>query len=457
MIRTTMRQKLLCRLGNLTGSRPVSSANNIFSHFRLHQSSINFVAEQFEANLLVEWVSRSAALLQKFGVNPGDRVAAQVDKSVLNVVLYLATMKIGAVYVPLNIDYKLAEVEYLINDAKPQLLLAQSHLDDDSVVRLSSYVAELVKIGDFGRLMSSTVPLAESYVAPMEPDSPAALVYTSGTTGKPKGATITHRNLIFNSQTLAKFWHFSNDDVLLHALPLYHVHGLFVALNTALMVGCHVNLLPKFSPQAVMQYLPSSSVMMGIPTYYTRLLSHKSFAQDSIGSRMRVFVSGSAPLSAQSWHEFKKRSGYAIRKFNQSKLFERMKIVLFGTLSVERYGLTECQMVCSNPYFGLRKPGTVGVPLPGVSVRLNERNVLEVKGENVFKGYWKMPEKTRQEFASDGYFVTGDTAAVDSDGYITIMGREKDLIITGGLNVYPKEVELQIDTLAGVKVSQLDF
>ena len=386
---------------------------------------------------------RMARALAELGVEPGDRVAAQIDKSPDAIVLALACFRAGAALLPLNTAYTLAELEYFLSDAEPALTLCRpAHLD--AVRALSERLAlrAVESLGDHG---DGTFPQAVA-AAPNElpsvaraPQDLAAILYTSGTTGRSKGAMLTHENLSSNAEVLAKLWRFTADDVLIHALPVYHTHGLFVATNVALLAGASMIFQPKFDAGAVVAAMPHATALMGVPTFYTRLLEHPGVAR-STTQHMRLFVSGSAPLLAETHARWRERTGHAI---------------------LERYGMTETNMITSNPYEGDRIAGTVGFPLPGVSLRIadpesgaelaqGEVGVIEVKGPNVFKGYWRMPEKTASEFRPDGFFITGDLAKIDARGYVHIVGRAKDLIISGGFNVYPKEVESEIDALAGV-------
>ena len=388
--------------------------------------------------------ARLAARLARLGVGRGDRVAAQIEKSVANVLLYLACLRQGAVYLPLNTAYTLAELDYFFGDAEPALIVCDPARRAEIGALSGAGGACIVTLdaagqGDLVGGLDNEPP--QRAIVRVEDDDLAALLYTSGTTGRSKGAMLTHRNLASNALTLADVWGFSAEDVLLHPLPLYHVHGLFVACNTVLLAGAGLLFLPRFDPGQVLEMLRRATVMMGVPTYYTRLL-----AQDGLSAArcagIRLFVSGSAPLLENTFHEFEACTGHRI---------------------LERYGMTETGMNTSNPLHGERRPGTVGLPLPGVELRVadaagrvlgpGEVGVLEVRGPNVFKGYWRMPDKTAEEFRPDGFFITGDLARIGPDGYVAIVGRAKDLIISGGLNVYPKEIESVIDHLPGVAES----
>jgi len=353
-------------------------------------------------------VGRVAARLIAEGVQPGDRVALQAEKSVEGVMIYLGALKAGAIFLPLNAAYTPAEVEYFRADAEPRLLIADP----------AAFLAG-----------APVKPLAET-VARDAADL-AAILYTSGTTGRSKGAMLSHGNLAANALALYDAWGFSPDDVLLHALPIFHVHGLFVALHCALLGGCPMVWLPKFSDAEVLAGLARSTVMMGVPTFYTRLLANPAFTREA-AAKVRVFISGSAPLLESTFAEFEARTGQRI---------------------LERYGMSEAAIITSNPLNGERVAGSVGFPLPGVDLRIGggaETGVIEIRGPSVFSGYWRMPEKTAEEFTADGYFITGDVGRRDPDGRVWISGRAKDLIISGGYNVYPKEVELVLDEMDGV-------
>jgi malonyl-CoA/methylmalonyl-CoA synthetase len=390
-------------------------------------------------------VGRLARRLTELGVHPGDRVAVQVAKSPRALFTYLACFKAGAIYLPLNTAYTAAEVEYFLSDATPRVFVCDpARADELAPVAGRAGVDRVVTLNPEGRGsltdgLESLAPLAKT--VPREPDDIAAICYTSGTTGRSKGAMLSHRNLESNARALHRIWGFRDGDVLLHALPLFHVHGLFVASNTALLNGSKMLFLPKFDVDEVIRLLPRATVMMGVPTFYVRLLERADVTAELV-SHMRLFVSGSAPLQPETWRQFKQRTGFEI---------------------LERYGMTEAGMITSNPLDGDRRPGTVGFPLPGVELRVcdeagrelgrDEIGVLEIRGPNLFHGYWNKPEKTAEEMRADGFFITGDNAKIDADGYVHIVGRAKDLIISGGYNVYPKEVELTLDALDGVKES----
>ncbi|MDW6023092.1 malonyl-CoA synthase [Mesorhizobium sp. BAC0120] len=389
---------------------------------------------------------RYANVLRNKGVVIGDRVAAQVEKSPEAIVLYLACLRVGAAFLPLNTAYTPAELEYFIGDAAPHIFIC----DPAKYAELSPLceklgVASLITLGakQDGTLPELAMQVADTYsTAAVEASDLAAMLYTSGTTGRSKGAMLTHSNLSSNARTLVEYWQFSKEDVLLHALPIFHTHGLFVATNVILFAGASMIFLPKFSVEAIRKELPNATTLMGVPTFYTRLVKEPWLNRENT-NHIRLFISGSAPLLAETHRQWTSRTGHHI---------------------LERYGMTETNMITSNPYDGERVPGSVGFPLPGVSVRItnletgevlpaNEVGMIEVKGPNVFKGYWRMPDKTRAEFRDDGYFITGDLGIVDDRNYVSIVGRNKDLVITGGYNVYPKEIETEIDGLEGVTES----
>lgn len=386
--------------------------------------------------------ARFAHALVSLGVQPGDRVAVQVEKSPENLMLYLAAVRCGAVFLPLNTAYQRGEISYFLEDAEPRVFVCRPETEAEMKGLADAagvpHVLTLGINGD-GSLADMARDLPQSFdTVPRDTDDLAAILYTSGTTGRSKGAMTSHGNLSSNASTLHEYWRFQPGDVLLHALPIFHVHGLFVATNTTLMNGTEMLFLSKFDADRVVELLPKATVMMGVPTFYTRLLAHPKFDRDLV-SHMRLFVSGSAPLLADTHREFSERTGHAI---------------------LERYGMTEAGMITSNPYDGDRIPGTVGFPLPDVELRVtddqgkvlgtDEIGVIEFRGPNLFKGYWKKPEKTAEEMRPDGFFITGDVGKVDGRGYVHIVGRAKDLIISGGFNVYPKEIETVIDGLDGV-------
>lgn len=381
-----------------------------------------------------------AARLADLGGQPGDRIVVQVDKSVEAVLLYLAALRAGLVFVPLNTAYTASELAYFIGDAEPAVVVCRPA--DEGAVRGIAGGAPVVTLGTDGTgSLLDDVPAQGLPLAPRGGEDLAAILYTSGTTGRSKGAMLTHANLLSNALTLKDLWHWRSDDVLIHILPIYHVHGLFVALHGALLAGASVLFHQGFDPAAVIGDFARASVLMGVPTHYSRLMDRAELTREACVP-MRLFISGSAPLLAEAHQRFESLSGSRI---------------------LERYGMTETGMITSNPYDGERIAGTVGYSLPGVEVRVREDGgnlaahgepgVLEVRGPNVFAGYWRNPEKTAQEFRADGYFITGDVATQAEDGRITLVGRAKDLIIAGGLNIYPKEIEEAIDALPGVAES----
>ncbi|RAI42586.1 malonate--CoA ligase [Rhodoplanes roseus] len=381
------------------------------------------------------------ALVQR-GVKPGDRVAVQVEKSPENLMLFLAVIRAGAVYLPLNTAYTAYEVEYFVGDAEPRLIVCDPSRRDAlaPIAELRGAALDTLDANGRGSLPDLAAALPDTFedIARAESDL-ACILYTSGTTGRSKGAMLTHRNLGSNADTLVGYWRFTEADVLLHALPIYHTHGLFTAAMTVMLAGGTMLWLPKFDADQVIALLPRVTTLMGVPTHYVRLVQHDGLTREAT-AHMRLFTSGSAPLLAETHDQFRAKTGHAI---------------------LERYGMTETGMNTSNPYDGERIAGTVGFPLPDITVRVanpgtgealppGEVGVLEVKGPNVFAGYWRMPEKTKEEFRPDGFFITGDVGMIDARGYVHIVGRAKDLIISGGFNVYPKEVESEIDLLPGV-------
>ncbi|QWG23676.1 malonyl-CoA synthase [Bradyrhizobium sediminis] len=391
---------------------------------------------------LVARAGQMANVLVSRGVKPGDRVAAQTEKSVPGLVLYLATVRAGAVYLPLNTAYTLNELEYFITDAEPSLVVCDPSRSEGIGAIAAKVGARVETLGADGK--GSLTDAAATAKPDFETvaranDDLAAILYTSGTTGRSKGAMLTHDNLASNSLSLVDYWRFTDKDVLIHALPIYHTHGLFVASNVTLFARASMIFLPKFDPDLIIKLMARATVLMGVPTFYTRLLQSPDLTREAT-SHMRLFISGSAPLLADTHREWSGRTGHAV---------------------LERYGMTETNMNTSNPYDGERVPGAVGHPLPGVSVRVTDPEtgkelapetigMIEVKGPNVFKGYWRMPEKTKAEFRDDGFFITGDLGKIDGKGYVHIVGRGKDLVISGGFNVYPKEIESEIDAMPGV-------
>ncbi len=391
----------------------------------------------------VALAARLAQALDGLGLEPGDRVAVQAPKCPEMLALYAACVRSGLVFLPLNTAYTAAELDYFIGNSGARLLVTAPDAAAGLAGLAARHGAEVQTLDwGGGTLLDLAAGQPEDGpVAEAGPDDLAAILYTSGTTGRSKGAMLSQDNLLSNARALAGLWRFTDADVLLHALPIYHTHGLFVATNIALLTGGAMIFLPKFDTEAVLAALPRATAMMGVPTFYARLLADPRFDEPACAG-MRLFVSGSAPLLAETHREFEARTGHRI---------------------LERYGMTETNMTTSNPCDGDRRPGTVGLPLPGVEVKVcdpegrelprGEVGVLEVRGPNVFRGYWRMPDKTAAEMRPDGFFITGDLATQGPDGYVTIVGRARDLIISGGLNIYPKEVEEAIDALPGVAES----
>jgi malonyl-CoA/methylmalonyl-CoA synthetase len=393
---------------------------------------------------MLKRTAQFANALVELGVKPGDRVATQVGKSCEALMLYLGAVRAGAAYLPLNTAYTRAELGYFFSDAEPSLLVCRPSMEN--ALKGECGEAKLETLGDGGEggsLLALVDAASQEFeTVPREADDMAAILYTSGTTGRSKGAMLTQRNLSSNAKALVETWRFTSADILLHALPIYHTHGLFTAVNTILYAGASMIFLPKFDADQVMDLLPQATAMMGVPTYYSRLLQNGRLIGKNV-EHIRLFVSGSAPLSPEVHSTFEARTGHAI---------------------LERYGMTETGMITSNPYDGARRAGTVGFPLSGVDLRIADLETgaelaqggigsIEVRGPNVFKGYWRMPDKTREEFRDDGFFVTGDLGMVDDSGYVNIVGRDKDLIISGGFNVYPAEIEAAIDAVKGVAES----
>ncbi len=394
---------------------------------------------------MLELSGRAAAVLREYGVGAGDRVVSQVEKSSSAVFLYLGCLRMGAIFIPLNTAYTRTEIDYFLRDAEPTLFVCpattEKALRQTPGLLLPGAVLTLEADGSgtFTNEMHQHNP--ETSIVDRQPDDTAAILYTSGTTGRSKGAMITHANLHTNVVSLNEIWAWANDDVLLHSLPIYHAHGLFVGLHCAMLNANTIIWHDRFEADRVIDDLPRASVFMGVPTFYTRLLASPRFDVEVV-SGMRLFISGSAPLLEPVFEAFEVRTGQRI---------------------LERYGMTEALMITSNPYVGERKAGSVGYPLPGVRVRVADEDgqplpakapgSLEIKGPNVFKGYWRNPEKTAAEFRRDGWFVTGDIADIADDGRVSLIGRAKDLVITGGFNVYPKEVELLIDLMPGITES----
>ncbi len=424
----------------------MTSNENLFARFREHWptdlskpllhipdgSSFSYAEADRRA-------SQIANYLKDLGLTKGDRLTSLVEKSPAALFLYLGCLKAGVTYHPMNTGYNKSEIAHMLADASPTLIVCDPQLEPVIELAVSGInvpkILTLDKEGAGGLTKNTRAYPDNTSIAHCKADDIAALLYSSGTTGKPKGIMLTHKNLSSNATALSKAWGFTPKDILLHALPIYHVHGLFIALGPVLMTGSTILWLEKFNTQSVIQSLRNCSVMMGVPTYYTRLLDSGLVDFDQLRS-MRLFISGSAPLRRETFQEFKTRSGHTI---------------------LERYGMTETGINTSNPLLGRRQAGTVGQALPGVTVRVVDENGkilmpgetgnLQVKGENVFAGYWNMSEKTSEDFTSDGFFNTGDIANIDEQGYVSIVGRSKDMIISGGLNIYPREIELVIDEI----------
>ena len=390
----------------------------------------------------LDQAAQFAYVLMDAGLAVGDRVAVQAEKSCASLAIYAACVQAGLVFLPLNTAYTADEVQYFVQNSGARVLVCDpakantlSRILDETDTQL-----ETLDEAGAGSLADKAVNKATNFVTvDRKADDLAAFLYTSGTTGRSKGAMLSHKNLLSNSEVLGGLWQFTCDDVLLHALPIFHTHGLFVASNITLLAGGSMIFLPKFDLEVVIKKLPRATSIMGVPTFYTRLLSDTRFTKD-LTAHMRLFVSGSAPLLAETHVEFEERTGHRI---------------------LERYGMTETNMNTSNPFDGERRAGTVGLPLPGVEVKVTDPNtgetlpngeigILEVRGENVFQGYWQMPEKTAEELRENGFFITGDIGVIDTDGYVQIVGRNKDLIISGGFNIYPKEIEEVLDAQDGV-------
>lgn len=392
--------------------------------------------------------ARIANLLASLELPDGARVAVQTEKSVEGLLLYLAVLRAGYVYLPLNTAYQAGEIEYFVGNAEPSVVVCSGkNFGWVSKIAFTAGTKHVFTLNEdrTGTLLDRAAHHGDSHAPAVKTaDELAAILYTSGTTGRSKGAMLTHGNLLSNARVLKDYWGWKDGDVLIHVLPIFHVHGLFVASHGALLNGSKMIWFAKFDPAAVVKRLPEATVFMGVPTLYVRLLAEPGFGREACRN-MRLFVAGSAPLLIETFNDFRERSGHTI---------------------VERYGMSETVMLTSNPYRaedGERRGGTVGFPLPGVGVRVSgdsgqpcptgEIGGIEVKGPNVFKGYWRMPEKTKEEFTADGWFKTGDVGKIDERGYVTIVGRSKDLIITGGYNVYPAEVEGYLNEMDGVAES----
>ena len=385
----------------------------------------------------LQQAAQYAHVLTNFGLTPGDRVAVQIEKSPQSLAIYAACVQAGLIFLPLNTAYTASELSYFVEDSGARVLICDPKSQESLTPLAQTTGAQLETMDALGSgsfAQKAAPQPTEFSTVPRKAEDLAAFLYTSGTTGRSKGAMLTQNNLLSNAEVLTDHWAFTATDVLLHALPIFHTHGLFVATNIALLSGCKILFLPKFDREAIIALLPQATSMMGVPTFYTRLLDDPRFDRALTG-HMRLFISGSAPLLAETHKLFEERSGHRI---------------------LERYGMTETNMTTSNPYEGERRAGTVGFPLPGIELKITnsatgktlaQGNIgeIEVRGPNVFKGYWNMPEKTAEELRSDGFFMTGDLGMVDADGYVHIVGRNKDLIISGGFNIYPKEIETVLD------------
>jgi malonyl-CoA/methylmalonyl-CoA synthetase len=433
--------------GAAAGSAPAGA--NLYALLEAHfPADRDGCCIETQDGLRYSWrdISRASAmlanLLAKLRLPRGARVAVHAEKSPEALLLYLATLRAGYVYLPLNTAYQEAEVDYFVGNAEPSLLVC-SPRNEAWMAKIAKRhrVPHLLTLGEArdGTLLSAAAACSDAFeTVRRAPDDLAAILYTSGTTGRSKGAMLSHENLASNARVLHHYWRWRPGDVLLHALPIFHVHGLFVASHGALLNGSTMLWLPRFDPKAVIERLPRATVFMGVPTMYVRLLDDPGFDANACRN-VRLFISGSAPLLPDTFRQFEARTGQRI---------------------LERYGMSETTMLTSNPYDGNRVAGTVGLPLPGVQVRVvdeagapcatGEIGAIQVKGPNVFSGYWRMPEKTKEEFTEDGFFRTGDMGRWDANGYLSIVGRGKDLIISGGYNVYPKEIESYIDELPGV-------
>ena len=401
------------------------------------QDGTTFTHGQF-----LQQAAQYAHVLNDFGLRPGDRVAVQIEKSPHSLAIYAACVQAGLIFLPLNTAYTASELSYFIEDSGARVIICdpKSEMSLAMIAQATGARLETMDAAGQGSFAQKAAlhPLQFATV-PRDAEDLAAFLYTSGTTGRSKGAMLTQNNLLSNTEVLTRHWAFSDSDVLLHALPIFHTHGLFVAINIALLSGCKILFVPKFDQEAMIALMPQATCMMGVPTFYTRLLDDPRFDR-ALSQHMRLFISGSAPLLAETHKLFEQRSGHRI---------------------LERYGMTETNMSTSNPYEGERRAGTVGFPLPGIELKITDSTTgktlaqgnigeIEVRGPNVFKGYWNMPAKTADELHSDGFFITGDLGMIDADGYVHIVGRNKDLIISGGFNIYPKEIETVLDAQEGV-------
>ena len=418
--------------------------DNLFSVYaNSNKIFIETESQKYSFKEFDDLVNKIANLLISSDLSEGDRVLVKLEKSIFSFALYIASIRAGGIFVPVNNDYTASEIDYFIENSIPYIFIS----NDESIKKVQNRNLKTFSLNsDMSGTFLENIKTQNTSFVPIErkKNDIASILYTSGTTGRSKGAMLSHNNLFSNTRELLKIWKFNENDALLHALPIYHIHGLFVACNLCLISGAKIHFIQKFQTEKVIEYLPKSTVMMGVPTFYTRLLESKKL-NSQITENIRVFISGSAPLLSETHKEFEKVTGHKI---------------------LERYGMTETNMNTSNPYDGERRAGTVGIPLPGINIRITdpETNVklgsekigmIEIKGENIFEGYWTMEEQTKESFTVDGYFITGDLGKFSSDGYLSIIGRNKDLIISGGLNIYPKEIEVLIDGINYVKESAI--
>ena len=414
--------------------------DNLFSVYaNSNKIFIETESQKYSFKEFDDLINKISNLLVTSGLNKGDRVLVKLEKSIFSFALYISTIRAGGIFIPVNTDYTASEIDYFIDNSMPSIFISNDQsLKDVQNRNLKTFSLNVDMSGTF----TDNIRTQKTSFEPVKrnKDDIASILYTSGTTGRSKGAMLSHNNLFSNTKELLKIWKFNENDALLHALPIYHIHGLFVACNLCLLSGATIHFIKKFQAEKVIEFLPKSTVMMGVPTFYTRLIESKKL-NAQITKSIRVFISGSAPLLSETHKEFESITGHKI---------------------LERYGMTETNMNTSNPYDGERRAGTVGFPLPGIKIRITdpENNhelgsekigMIEIKGENVFEGYWKMKEQTKESFTDDGYFITGDLGKFSSDGYLSIIGRNKDLIISGGLNIYPKEIEVVIDGINNVK------
>ena len=418
--------------------------DNLFSVYaNSNKIFIETESQKYSFKEFDDLVNKIANLLIASDLSEGDRVLVKLEKSIFSFALYIASIRAGGIFVPVNNDYTASEIDYFIENSIPYVFIS----NDESIKKVQNRNLKTFSLNsDMSGTFLENIKTQNTSFVPIErkKNDIASILYTSGTTGRSKGAMLSHNNLFSNTRELLKIWKFNENDALLHALPIYHIHGLFVACNLCLISGAKIHFIQKFQTEKVIEYLPKSTVMMGVPTFYTRLLESKKL-NSQVTENIRVYISGSAPLLSETHKEFEKVTGHKI---------------------LERYGMTETNMNTSNPYDGERRAGTVGIPLPGINIRITdpETNVklgsekigmIEIKGENIFKGYWAMEEQTKDSFTVDGYFITGDLGKFSSDGYLSIIGRNKDLIISGGLNIYPKEIEVVIDGINYVKESAI--